>query len=234
MDWFKSAIEMDASSCIKDAASMEIPVQDWFYEVTEDQDEFKGLCQDKMPIAHAVESEGKYQGDGTTCELSGWTANLDVQTAETIACPLGNHKGGEDDPTMKMPEIERDVYKEYLSIPHFEGKEENMSEMRDLPVVPIPGITAPDPSPAIRFSKIFEPECVSEGHKKFLEVPGVVQDAVFVIHHFKPNFTVGGCLFGQEIIPSVNGIEGLTLDVTIDLKRPLLMSSSLRGSTQVG
>ena len=110
MDWFKSTIaKMDASSCIEDAASMEIPVQDWFYEVTEDQDEFEGLRQDETPIAHAVESEGEYQGDGNTCESSGWTPDLDIQTAETIACPLDNHKGGEDDSAMKMPKIERNV-----------------------------------------------------------------------------------------------------------------------------
>ena len=170
MDWFESTIaEMDASSCIEDAASMEIHVWDWFYKVTEDQGEFEGLSQDETPIAHAVESEGKYQGDGTTCELSGWTANLDVQTAETIACPLGNHKGGEDDPAMKMPEIEHDVYEEYSSVPHFEGEKENMSEMRDLPVVPIPGIAAFDPLPAIRISNPNVSPKVARSFWKFLE-----------------------------------------------------------------
>ena len=141
---------------------------------------------------------------------------------ETITRPLGNHKGGEDDPVTRMPEIECDDYEEYLSVPHFEGEEENTSETRDLPVVPIPGIAAPDPLSAIEISKFFGPERVSEGCEKFFEVPEVVQDvcavAVFVVYHFEPNFTVGGCLFGQKIIPSMYGIEGFTLDVTIDLE----------------
>ncbi len=150
MDWFESAIaEMDALSCIEDAVSVEIPVWDWFYKVTEDQDESEGLHQDEVLIAHAVESEGEYQGDGNTCESSGWMPDLDIRTAEIIACLLGNHKRGEDNSTMKMSEIERNVYKEYSSVPHFEGEEENTSEMRDLPVVPIPGIAAPDPLSAI-------------------------------------------------------------------------------------
>ena len=276
MDWFESAIaEMDASSCIEDAVSVEIPVRDWFYEVTEDQDESEGLRQDEAPIAHAVESEGEFGGGGTTCESSGWAPDLDVlenpwiddatmewrnhaivlQTVEveaesrplgdhkegeaendpaaqvregcyieTITRPLGNHKGGEDDPVTRMPEIECDDYEEYSSVPRFEGEEENTSETRDLPMVPIPGIAAPDPLSAIEISKFFGPKRVSEGREKFFEVPEVVQDvcavAVFVIYHFEPNFTVGGCLFGQKIIPSMYGIEGLTLDVTIDLERP--------------
>jgi len=116
------------------------------------------------------------------------------------------------------------IVQEYSSVPRFEGEEENTSETRDLPVVPIPGIAAPDPLSVIEISKFFEPERVSKGRKKFFEVPEVVQDvcavAVFVIYHFELNFTVGGCLFGQKIISSMYGIEGLTLDVTIDLERP--------------
>ena len=79
MDWFESAIaEMDASSCIEDAVSVEIPIRDWFYKVTEDQDESEGLRQDEVLIAHAVESEGELGGGGTTCESSGWVPDLDV------------------------------------------------------------------------------------------------------------------------------------------------------------
>jgi len=85
MDWFESAIaEMDASSCIEDAVSVEIPVRDWFYEVTEDQDESEGLRQDEVPIAHAVESEGEFGGGGTTCESSGWAPDLDILENPTM------------------------------------------------------------------------------------------------------------------------------------------------------
>ena len=66
-----------------------------------------------------------------------------------------------------MPEIECDDYEEYSSVPCFEGEEENTSETRDLPVVPIPGIAAPDPLSAIEISKFFGPERVSEGREKF-------------------------------------------------------------------
>ena len=85
MDWFESAIaEMDASSCIEDAVSVEMPVRDWFYEVTEDQDESEGLRQDEAPIAHAVESEGEFGGSGTTCESSGWVPDLDILENPTM------------------------------------------------------------------------------------------------------------------------------------------------------
>ena len=113
-----------------------------------------------------------------------------------------------------------------------------MSETRDLPMVPIPGIAAPNPLSAIETPRFFEPKRVSECREKFFEVPGVVQDvcavAVFVIYPFELNFTVGDCLFGQKIIPSMYGIEGLTLDVTIDLERPPGDVFELEGSAHVG
>ena len=60
--------------------------------------------------------------------------------------------------------------------------------------------------------------------RSFFEVPEVVQDvcavAVFVIYRFEPNFVVGSRFFGQKIITSMYVVEGLTLDVTIDLERP--------------
>jgi len=155
MDWFESVIaKMDASSCIKDVVSVKIPIWDWFYEVTEDQDKSEGLCQDEAPIAHAVESEGEYQGDGNTCESSGWTPDLNIRTAETIARPLGNHKGGEDNSATKMPEIERDVYEEYSSVPRFEGEEENTNE-KGLTHGPYPWHCCPQSFICYRNSEVF-------------------------------------------------------------------------------
>ena len=114
----------------------------------------------------------------------------------------GNHKRGKDDSIMKMPEIECDVYEEYLSIPHFEREEENTSKTKDLSMVPIFGIAARNSLSAIKILKFFEPKCVkiiSKDCKKFSKVHEVVQDicavVIFVIYCFELNFTIGGCFF---------------------------------------
>jgi hypothetical protein len=129
-----------------------------------------GSCQDEAQVAPAIDPEGEYQGGGSTSVLSGRLPDLDAYeipwinstmewcthatmlqaSAEVVACPLEEPKGGEDDRIVQVhegcyfgvteplkdaegPGIDA-IYEECSSVPHFEVEEDDRCEKMDLPV----------------------------------------------------------------------------------------------------
>ena len=104
---------------------------------------------------------------------------IDERINESMTCPPGNHRGGENDQIpearkesrnetnwlSKAPEsleIKHTVCNANALVPRFEGEEDNQYETRDLPEVPIPGTAAPDPLSIIKISNSSDCEHVAK------------------------------------------------------------------------
>jgi len=197
-----------------------------------------GLCFPRLlDCQHHHRPLGDHKGgdDPTARTCKGCCTKIETR-------PLGNHKGGEaeNDPAVRMregyfaeekgpgvPEIERNVCKEYSLVPRFEGEEENTSETMDLPVKsPVP----PKVFPYMIFSSAelrkVEPGGVGlENSKLVASFIGrnpfqVFWLPIFVDFRSGQLAIAGSCNDSQMGIQDLFGVGGLTLDITAHLERP--------------
>jgi hypothetical protein len=175
--------------------------------VSDDEDWFEAAITESKALSHArdlsneVAEYTKNPIDRPTMKWGNHAIN--ERTIEPNTRPLDEPKGRENDRIARLHEesrnktnwpsmapesrdIECTTCNANVLVPRFEGEEDHRYETRDLPIVPIPGTAAPDPSPVINFSNTPACERVAklpvharnlfEGREMFIEGPGVAQD----------------------------------------------------------